>query len=64
LRRGQGLTKKIAKQPHAKEKVSTCCGARTLVAATALTNGLTMVTRNDRDVAVVFNPFKGAENNR
>jgi hypothetical protein len=29
-----------------------------------LTNGLTMVTRNDRDVAVVFNPFKGAENNR
>src|SRR4029078_5615693 len=39
-----------------------------LLAATALTNGLTLVTRNDRDVAglgaVVFNPFKGAENNR
>jgi predicted nucleic acid-binding protein len=35
-------------------------------AATALTNGLTLVTRNDRDVAglgaTVFNPFKGAEN--
>jgi predicted nucleic acid-binding protein len=39
-----------------------------LLAATALTNGLTLVTRNDRDVAglgaTVFNPFKGAENNR
>jgi hypothetical protein len=38
-----------------------------LLAATALTNGLTLVTRNDRDVAglgaMVFNPFKGAENN-
>jgi predicted nucleic acid-binding protein len=37
-----------------------------LLAATALTNGLTLVTRNDRDVAglgaTVFNPFKGAEN--
>jgi predicted nucleic acid-binding protein len=37
-----------------------------LLAATALTNGLTLVTRNDRDVAglgaAVFNPFKGAEN--
>ena len=36
-----------------------------LLAATALTNGLTLVTRNDRDVAglgaTVFNPFKGAE---
>jgi predicted nucleic acid-binding protein len=35
-----------------------------LLAATALTNGLTLVTRNDRDVAglgaTVFNPFKGA----
>lgn len=34
-----------------------------LLAATALTNGLTLVTRNDRDVtglgAKVFNPFKG-----
>ena len=39
-----------------------------LLAATALTNGLTLVTRNDRDVAglgaMVFNPFKGAENDR
>ena len=39
-----------------------------LLAATALTNGLTLVTRNDRDVAglgaTVFNPFKGAENDR
>ena len=39
-----------------------------LLAATALTNGLTLVTRNDRDVAGlgarVFNPFRGAENNR
>ena len=37
-----------------------------LLAATALTNGLTLVTRNDRDVAglgaTVFNPFNGAEN--
>jgi len=37
-----------------------------LLAATALTNGLTLVTRNDRDVAglgaTVFNPFKRAEN--
>ena len=37
-----------------------------LLAATALTNGLTLVTRNDGDVAGlgarVFNPFKGAEN--
>ena len=37
-----------------------------LLAATALTNGLTLVTRNDRDVAglgaTVFNPFKGADN--
>jgi predicted nucleic acid-binding protein len=36
-----------------------------LLAATALTNGLTLVTRNDRDVAglgaTVLNPFKGAE---
>ena len=39
-----------------------------LLAATALTNGLTLVTRNDRDVAglgaTVFNPFKGVENDR
>ena len=39
-----------------------------LLAATALTNGLTLVTRNDRDVAglgaMVFNPFRGAENDR
>jgi predicted nucleic acid-binding protein len=37
-----------------------------LLAATALTNGLTLVTRNDRDVAgigvKVLNPFKPAEN--
>ncbi len=37
-----------------------------LLAATALTNGLTLVTRNDRDVAglgaTVFNPFKSAKN--
>ena len=37
-----------------------------LLAATALTNGLTLVTRNDRDVAglgaSVLNPFKGADN--
>jgi predicted nucleic acid-binding protein len=36
-----------------------------LLAATALTNGLTLVTCNDRDVAglgaTVLNPFKGAE---
>ncbi len=36
-----------------------------LLAATALANGLTLVTRNDRDVAglgaTVLNPFKGAE---
>ena len=35
-----------------------------LLAATALTNGLTLVTRNDRDVAglgvTVLNPFKAA----
>jgi len=35
-----------------------------LLAATALTHGLTLVTRNDRDVAglgaSVFNPFKAA----
>ena len=39
-----------------------------LLAATALTNSVTLVTRNDRDVAglgaMVFNPFKGAENDR
>lgn len=39
-----------------------------LLAATALTNGLTLVTRNDRDVAglgaTVFNPFKSAEHDR
>lgn len=37
-----------------------------LLAATALANGLTLVTRNDRDVAglgaTVLNPFKGNEN--
>jgi toxin FitB len=37
-----------------------------LLAATALTNGLTLVTRNDRDVAglgaSVFNPFRAAGN--
>jgi toxin FitB len=37
-----------------------------LLAATALTNGLTLVTRNDRDVAglgaTVLNPFNGVEN--
>ncbi len=37
-----------------------------LLAATALTNGLTLVTGNDRDVAglgaSVLNPFKSAEN--
>ncbi|MPZ30459.1 MAG: PIN domain-containing protein [Rhodospirillales bacterium] len=37
-----------------------------LLAATALANGLTLVTRNDRDVAglgaAVLNPFRGAEN--
>ena len=36
-----------------------------LLAATALTNGLTLVTRNDRDVAglgaTVLNPFRAAE---
>ena len=35
-----------------------------LLAATALSHGLTLVTRNDRDVAglgaMVFNPFKGS----
>ena len=39
-----------------------------LLAATALTHGLTLVTRNDRDVAglgaMVLNPFKGAEDER
>jgi predicted nucleic acid-binding protein len=37
-----------------------------LLAATALTNGLTLVTRNDRDVvgAGVLNPFRGAESPR
>jgi predicted nucleic acid-binding protein len=37
-----------------------------LLAATALTNGLTLVTRNDRDIAglgvTVLNPFNAAEN--
>jgi predicted nucleic acid-binding protein len=37
-----------------------------LLAATALTNGLTLVTRNDRDIAglgvTVLNPFKTVEN--
>ncbi len=39
-----------------------------LLAATALTNGLTLVTRNDRDVAglgaAVLNPFKSSESRR
>jgi predicted nucleic acid-binding protein len=39
-----------------------------LLAATALANGLTLVTRNDRDVAglgaAVLNPFRGAESRR
>jgi predicted nucleic acid-binding protein len=39
-----------------------------LLAATALTHGLTLVTRNDRDVAglgaMVFNPFMGADGDR
>jgi hypothetical protein len=39
-----------------------------LPAATALTNDLTLVTRNDRNVmglgARVLNSFKGAENDR
>jgi predicted nucleic acid-binding protein len=39
-----------------------------LLAATALTNGLTLVTRNDRDVAglgaTVLNPFKEAASHR
>lgn len=37
-----------------------------LLAATALANGLILVTRNDRDVAglgaAVLKPFRGAEN--
>jgi predicted nucleic acid-binding protein len=36
-----------------------------LLAATAMTNGLTLVTRNDRDIAgvgaMVLNPFRGGE---
>jgi hypothetical protein len=40
--------------------------AATCPAATALTNGLTLVTRTDRDVtglgATLLNPFKGARN--
>jgi predicted nucleic acid-binding protein len=39
-----------------------------LLAATALVNGLTLVTRNDRDVAglgaTVLNPFENALNHR
>ena len=39
-----------------------------LLAATALTHGLTLVTRNDRDVAglgaTVLNPFKGSGTNK
>jgi predicted nucleic acid-binding protein len=39
-----------------------------LLAATASTHGLTLVTRNDRDVAglgaMVLNPFKGADGER
>jgi toxin FitB len=39
-----------------------------LLAATAVINGLTLVTRNDRDItglgAVVFNPFQNGENSR
>ncbi len=39
-----------------------------LLAATALTNGLTLVTRNDRDIAglgvTVLNPFHAAKNHR
>ena len=39
-----------------------------LLAATASTHGLTLVTRNDRDVAglgaMVFNPFMGADGDR
>ncbi|MGB8840404.1 MAG: type II toxin-antitoxin system VapC family toxin [Aliidongia sp.] len=37
-----------------------------LLAATAVTNGLTLVTRNDRDIAglgaVLLNPFRSGEN--
>jgi predicted nucleic acid-binding protein len=39
-----------------------------LLAATVLTHGLTLVTRNDRDVeglvATVLNPFKGSGTNK
>jgi predicted nucleic acid-binding protein len=39
-----------------------------LLAATAVINGLTLVTRNDRDIAglgtVVLNPFRSGENYR
>jgi toxin FitB len=39
-----------------------------LKAATAMTNGLTLVTRNDRDIAglgaAVLNPFRTGENHR
>jgi predicted nucleic acid-binding protein len=39
-----------------------------LLAATAVINGLTLVTRNDRDItglgAVVLNPFQNGENSR
>ena len=39
-----------------------------LLAATAVTNGLTLVTRNDRDVAglgvTVLNPFRGSDDAR
>jgi toxin FitB len=51
-----------------RSKTATPQRAIGLLAATALTNGLTLVTRNDRDVAglgaSVFNPFNGAENDR
>jgi predicted nucleic acid-binding protein len=39
-----------------------------LLAATAVTNGLTLVTRNDRDIAglgaMLLNPFRIGENHR
>jgi predicted nucleic acid-binding protein len=64
-RRVLGIDKAVSDQWGRLSAIRSLPAIDGLLAATALTNGLTLVTRNDRDVAglgaAVFNPFKGAE---
>ncbi len=58
-----GIDDAVADQWGRMSAIRPCPAIDSLLAATALTHGLTLVTRNERDVAglgaTVLNPFKG-----